>query len=140
MGASNTYGQGVQRGEDFPAQLESLLRGKGLRVSVSNQGVSGDTTAGMLSRFDSAVDGSTKVLVFQPGGNDDRRGVPREERQANIRALLAKAKERGIRVVMVSDEMYRGLPYQADRMHLTAEGYRALASRLLSQVISALRH
>jgi acyl-CoA thioesterase I len=80
-----------------------------------------------------------KVLVFQPGGNDDRRGVPREERQANIGALLAKAKERGIRVVTVTDDMYQGLPYQADRIHLTAEGYHALASKLLPRVVSALR-
>ena len=51
LGASNTYGQGVARGEDFPAQLEKILRAKGLGVTVANAGVSGDTTAGMLARL-----------------------------------------------------------------------------------------
>ena len=35
LGASNTYGEGVARGEDYPAQLEALLRARGHNVSVA---------------------------------------------------------------------------------------------------------
>lgn len=138
LGASNTYGKGVNRGEDFPAQLEAMLHGKGVRVSVANAGINGDTTAGMLSRFDSAVDGSTRVLVLQPGGNDARKGVG-DQRASSISAMLAKAAQRRIKVVMVENGMFRGLPHQVDGVHLTPEGYRMLAASLLPRVMSGLR-
>jgi acyl-CoA thioesterase I len=138
LGASNTYGKGVNRGEDFPAQLEAMLHAKGLRVSVANAGVNGDTTAGMLSRFDSAVDGATRVLVLQPGGNDFRKGVG-DRRGSNIGAITAKAAQHHIRVVMVENGMLRGLPHQVDGQHLTPDGYRMLAAALLPRVMSGLR-
>ncbi|CCE08368.1 putative acyl-CoA thioesterase [Bradyrhizobium sp. STM 3843] len=138
LGASNTYGKGVNRGEDFPAQLEAMLHAKGLRVSVTNAGVNGDTTAGMLSRFDGAVDGSTRVLLLQPGGNDFRKGVG-DQRAGNVSAILAKASQHHIRVVMVENGMLRGLPHQMDGVHLTPDGYRMLAAALLPRVTGSLR-
>jgi acyl-CoA thioesterase-1 len=137
LGASNTYGQGVGRGEDFPAQLEKILRAKGLSVTVANAGVSGDTTAGMLARLDGALNSDTKVLVLQPGGNDARKGA--NDTQANVAAIKAAAAGRHIKVVMVPGAMFRGLPHQDDDIHLTADGYRALANELAPQVAGALR-
>jgi acyl-CoA thioesterase I len=138
LGASNTYGKGVNRGEDFPSQLEAMLRAKGLNVSVANAGVSGDTTYGMLARFDGVVDPGTRLLILQPGGNDARQGLPESERNSNISAIVAKATAHHIRVVMVPNTMFRGLPHQSDEMHLTPDGYRMLASELLPGVMSAL--
>jgi acyl-CoA thioesterase-1 len=92
----------------------------------------------MLSRFDGAVDGSTRVLVLQPGGNDFRRGVG-DQRGSNISAILAKASQRHIRVVMVENAMLGGLPHQVDGQHLTPDGYRMLAAALLPRVMGGLR-
>jgi len=139
LGASNTYGKGVNRVEDFPSQLEAMLRAKGLNVSVTNAGVSGDTTYAMSARFDGVIDSGTRVLILQPGGNDARKGLSEGERQGNISAIVAKAASGHIKVVMVPNEMFRALPHQADEMHLTPEGYRLLASELLPKVMSALR-
>jgi len=50
LGASNTYGKGVARNQAFPAQLETILRAKGLAVHVINAGINGDTTEGMVSK------------------------------------------------------------------------------------------
>jgi acyl-CoA thioesterase-1 len=138
LGASNTYGKGVNRGEDFPSQLEAMLHAKGLHASVANAGVNGDTTAGMLSRFDGAVDGSTRVLLLQPGGNDARKGVG-DQRASNISTIAAKASQHHIKVVMVENGMFRGLPHQVDGQHLTPEGYKMLAAALLPRVIGGLR-
>ena len=52
-----------------------MLRAKGLNVSVTNAGVSGDTTYGMLARFDGVVDSGDAALLLQPGGNDARKGL-----------------------------------------------------------------
>ena len=59
FGASETAGYGVGSNEAWPARLEAMLRAKGYDVSIANEGVSGDTTAGMLSRLVSAVPNGT---------------------------------------------------------------------------------
>jgi acyl-CoA thioesterase-1 len=139
LGASNTYGQGVERGEDFPAQLEKLLHVKGFKVSVANAGVSGETTDGMRARLDAALSTDTRVLLLQPGGNDSRHGMSASQTQDNVASIKAAAAARHIRVVMVPNPMFRGLPHQSDGMHLTPEGYRTLAEELEASVASALR-
>ena len=78
LGASNTYGKGVARGQDFPAQLQAMLKARGLDARVTNAGINGDTTAGMLARLSSAVPAGTQIVILQPGGNDRRRGVAAE--------------------------------------------------------------
>jgi acyl-CoA thioesterase-1 len=73
LGASNTFGKGVSRGQAYPAQLEVLLRARGISVHVVNAGINGNTTGEMLARLDSAVPKGTRVVILQPGGNDRRK-------------------------------------------------------------------
>jgi len=75
LGASNTAGKGVSRQEAYPAQLEIMLRARHYDGGVANAGVSGDTTWGMLNRLESAVPIGTRVVILQPGGNDERHGA-----------------------------------------------------------------
>jgi acyl-CoA thioesterase-1 len=134
LGASQTAGKGVSTGEAYPAQLEAMLRARGLDVTVVNAGVSGDTTGGMMARLDSAVPKGTRVVILQPGGNDLRKGAPNYT--AELRSRLSAM---GARVVMLPNEMFRGKPRQPDGQHLTPEGYRMLAQQLVGPVASALR-
>jgi acyl-CoA thioesterase-1 len=136
LGASNTYGKGVARKEAYPAQLEAMLRASGLDVRVVNAGISGDTTGGMASRLDGAVPAGTKLVILQPGGNDARKG--QGDGAANLAAVNSRLAARGIKVVMLPNQMLSGLPHQPDGMHLTPEGYRMLAAALLPQVKSAI--
>ena len=138
LGASNTRGIGVAFEEAFPAQLEAMLRAKGYRGRVLNAGISGDTTAGMLTRLDNAVPPDTRVVILQPGGNDlRRRGGGPAARDANIQQIVARLSARGIQVVMLDNDMLHAVPNeyrQADGEHLTPEGYRLLASWLVPKV------
>jgi len=138
LGASNTRGMGVAFEAAYPAQLEAMLRTKGYRGRVLNAGISGDTTAGMLSRLDSAVPPDTRVVVLQPGANDlRRRGGGSAAREANIEQIVSRLSARGIQVVMLDNDMLRAVPdqyRQADGEHLTPEGYRLLASWLVPKV------
>lgn len=132
LGASQTNGKGVSRDQAYPAQLEAMLRARGRNAQVINAGVDGDTPSGMLSRLDGAVPAGAKVVVLQPGTNAvDGAAV------SQIRARLAA---RGVRVIMLEGprQMVPAAYRQADGQHLTAEGYRLLASRLLPQVLHAL--
>jgi acyl-CoA thioesterase I len=133
LGASNTYGKGVARNQAYPAQLEAILRAKGMSVRVVNAGINGDTTEGMLGRLDSAVQNGTSAVILQPGGNDRRKGRP--DRTAEIQSRLAARK---IPVIMLGNSMLGGLPHQSDGQHLTPEGYHMLAEAIASQVSGAI--
>jgi len=134
LGASQTAGKGVSTAEAYPAQLEAMLRARGLDVTVVNAGISGDTTGGMMARLDGTVPKGTRVVIPQPGGNDLRKGAPNYT--AELRSRLSAM---GVRVVMLPNEMFRGKPRQPDGQHLTPEGYRMLAQQLVGPVASALR-
>ena len=133
LGASNTYGKGVARGQAYPAQLEAILRAKGTNVRVVNAGINGDTTEGMLRRLDQAVPKGTSAVILQPGGNDRRKGSP--DRTSEIQSQLSA---RGIPVIMIPNSAFRGLPHQPDGQHLTPEGYHMLAEHVASQVAGAI--
>ncbi len=149
LGASNTAGYGVSRDQAYPAQLEAMLRAKGKDVRVANAGLSGDTSAGMLGRLDSAVPEGTRVVILDPGNNDIKACTERwrpqrcatpGQRAASIGAIAGRLRSRGIRVFMANIE-FRLIPlahWQADRRHLTAEGHRVIASRLATQIAPAI--
>jgi acyl-CoA thioesterase-1 len=137
LGASNTYGKGVARNQAYPAQLEALLRARGLSVRVINAGINGDTTGGMLGRMDSAVPKGTSAVILQPGGNDRRKGSG-GDRAGNIAEIEKRLSARGVRVIMLENQALHGLPHQPDGQHLTPEGYRMLAESLVSQVAGAV--
>jgi acyl-CoA thioesterase-1 len=117
-----------------------MLRAKGFNVRVVNAGINGDTTGGMLSRLDRAVPARTALVLLQPGSNDMRNDMRKGQGDgmANIAAINTRLTARGIKVMMVPNQMSHGLPHQPDGIHLTPEGYRMLAGALVSQVSSAI--
>jgi acyl-CoA thioesterase I len=135
LGASNTYGKGVARNQAYPAQLEAILRAKGHTVRVINAGINGNTTRQMLARLDSATR-SASLVILQPGGNDRRKGEG--DTTQNIAEILSRLGARGVRVVMMENGMFRGLPKQPDGQHMTPEGYRMLAEAIAGQVEGSL--
>lgn len=137
LGASHTYGKGVGRGEDYPAQLENLLIQKGFDVQVINSGVNGQTTGKMLERLEASVPPNTVIVILQPGGNDKRKGVG-YERASNIAKIQQRLKAQGITVIMMENLVFRRYPKQADGQHLTPAGYHDLARWILPKVIAAL--
>jgi acyl-CoA thioesterase-1 len=137
LGASVVQGYGVGSGEAFPQQLEAMLHAKGKQYSVSNQGVFGDTTAGVLARLDSAVPQGTRIVILLIGGNDVRRGATVGQAKAGTGEIIARLQARKIRVINAS-------PYYAaarsrrmvlpDGIHLNAEGQRYMATQLLPSI------
>jgi acyl-CoA thioesterase-1 len=137
LGASHTFGKGVSRGQDYPAQLENLLTQKGFEVQVINSGVNGQTTGKMLERLEASVPPNTVIVILQPGGNDKRKGVG-NKRAGNIAKIQQRLKAQGITVIMMENPVFRRYPKQADGQHLTPAGYHDLARWVLPKVIAAL--
>ena len=102
LGDSLTAGYGLPEGEGLVPQLQGWLAAQGADAVVVNAGVSGDTTAGGLARLDWALSPETDALIVTLGGNDMLRGLPPEEVRANLSAIVAAAKARGLPVLLVA--------------------------------------
>lgn len=101
LGDSLTAGYGLPEGEGLVPQLQEWLDARGAEVVLVNAGVSGDTTAGGLARLDWSLTAETDALILELGGNDMLRGLAPAEAQANLEAILARAGERGLPVLLV---------------------------------------
>ena len=104
LGDSLTAGLGLAQGDAYPALLQQRLNTEGLEYEVLNAGVSGDTSAGGLSRLDWALDGNVRVLVVALGGNDALRGLAPDELKRNLAQIIERAQARGIIVVLAGME------------------------------------
>jgi len=75
-----------------------------LGYEIVNAGVSGDTSAGGLSRLDWALEGDVRILVVALGGNDALRGLPLEELKGNLAQIIERAQAKHLRVVLAGME------------------------------------
>ena len=67
LGDSLSAGFGLPAQEAFPAKLGEALKRKGVAVTVSNAGVSGDTSSGGLERLDWSVPDGTDAVFLELG-------------------------------------------------------------------------
>lgn len=104
LGDSLTAGYGLESHQAYPALLEKRLQAAGFPVQVVNAGVSGDTSAGALSRLDWSLDGDVRVLIVALGGNDALRGLGVDQLRANLDAIFQRARARGITVILAGME------------------------------------
>jgi acyl-CoA thioesterase-1 len=104
LGDSLTFGLGLSPHEAYPALLQERLRRNGLDFHVVNAGISGDTSAGGLSRLDLALDGDVRVLVVALGANDGLRGLPVSQLRNNLSRIIERAQARGVTVVLAGME------------------------------------
>lgn len=104
LGDSLTAGLGLPADEAFPAILQRKIDQLHLNYEVVNAGVSGDTTAGGLRRLDWVLTGETRVLIVALGANDGLRGLPVEEIQGNLSAIISAARARRVTVLLAGME------------------------------------
>jgi len=109
LGDSLTAGYGLQPADSFPAQLEEALHDAGYDVRVINAGVSGDTSAGGLSRLEWALADKPHLVLVELGGNDALRGLPPAETYANLESILTRLKKDGVAIVLAGMRAPRNL-------------------------------
>ncbi len=104
LGDSLTQGYGLPPAEGFVPQLEAWLAARGADVRLINAGVSGDTTAGGLSRVDWTLTPEVDAMIVALGGNDLLRGIDPAESRANLDGILAAADAAGVEVLLIGME------------------------------------
>jgi acyl-CoA thioesterase-1 len=104
LGDSLTAGLGLPPDQSVPALIQQRLEDAEYAYQVVNAGVSGDTSAGGLSRLDWSLAGDVRVLVIELGANDGLRGLPAGAMRQNLGEIITRAKERGITVLLTGME------------------------------------
>jgi len=90
--------------ESFPARLQAYLDAAGYRWTVSNAGMSGDTTSRGLARFATAVPHDTDILLLELGANDGLRGVEIATIERNLSQMIERAQAMDIHVLLCGME------------------------------------
>ena len=102
LGDSLTAGFGLAAENALPEQVASIFQAEGIEARVVNAGVSGDTTANGLARFDwSVAAANADLVVVALGANDYLMGVDPELVKQNLSAIIQKAKDSQIECILV---------------------------------------
>ncbi|MEO8199964.1 MAG: arylesterase [Gemmatimonadota bacterium] len=88
LGTSITAGLGVDPEQAYPQLIQAKLDSAGLEYQVVNAGVSGETSAGALSRIGWVLRQRPAVLVIETGANDGLRGQSPASVERNIQSLI----------------------------------------------------
>ncbi|HLL13471.1 MAG TPA: arylesterase [Pyrinomonadaceae bacterium] len=125
LGDSLTAGYGLSLHESYPSLLQEQLKRDGFDYEVVNAGVSGDTTAGGLSRLDWTLEGDVRFVILELGANDILRGLPTSETRRNLAQIIERSRARGAQVLLAG--MLAPTNYGAEYQRASMEIFPALA-------------
>ena len=100
LGDSLSAGLGLSAQAAFPARLQKALNDKGIKVDLTNAGVSGDTTSGGRDRLDWSIPEGTEAVILELGANDALRGIDPAVSRAALTDILTRLKARKIAVLL----------------------------------------
>lgn len=123
LGDSLTAGYGLDQGNGFVPQLETWMSAQGADVTIMNAGVSGDTTAGGLSRVAWTLTPDVDAMIVALGGNDYLRGLDPAVSKANLDGILSAGQDAGVEMLLVglSVGSNYGLDYKQEFEGMYAE-------------------
>jgi acyl-CoA thioesterase-1 len=143
FGNSLSAGFGLEAGLSFPDFLQKKLDAEKYPWRVVNQGISGDTTEGGVSRIDAANALKPEIVVLELGGNDGLRGLPLETTRENLETMIVAFQKSGAKVVLAG--MTLPPNYGPEYIHQFENIYRDLAAKykltlipfLLADIVTA---
>ena len=133
LGTSLTAGYGLPTPDSaYPAVVQQLLDSAGLRYTVVNAGVSGESSAGALRRVDWVLKARPAFLVIETGANDGLRGQDPDSVRANIQLMIDRSRSQSpdTRIVLAGMEALPNLGQDYVRRFRTVFPALAKANRL----------
>ena len=93
---------GLEPSQGWVTLLQTRLKAQGYDYTVVNGCVSGETTAGGLSRLPTALGQHTPAIVLlELGSNDGLRGTPLKVMQENLGQMIRLSRKAGAKVVLL---------------------------------------
>lgn len=142
VGDSLSAGYGLQPGQGWVELLQQRLQQHRPSYRVINASISGDTTAGGLSRIEGHLaEYQPDILLLELGANDGLRGLPLGMMKQNLNTIVKRAKTIKVAVVLIGMQMppnygrrYTERFYQVYK-EVAAEQQLALVPFLLDGVV-----
>lgn len=101
LGDSLSAGYGLPRESGWVSLLERRLKSQGHPHRVVNASISGDTSAGGLSRLPAALEAHRpQIVLIELGGNDGLRAQPVPQLRANLEKMVALSRAAGATPVL----------------------------------------
>lgn len=101
FGDSLTAGYGLSPDQAFPALVEKKCIENATPCKAINAGLSGETSAGGLSRIDWVLRQPIDVFVLELGANDGLRGLPLEQTRQNLQSIIDRVKAKNPKAKIV---------------------------------------
>lgn len=102
FGDSLSAAYGIPRESGWVALLAQRLQAGKSHYQVVNASVSGETTAGGLTRLPALLKAhKPQQIILELGANDGLRGLPLAQTQRNLEAMIALAEKQGGQVLLI---------------------------------------
>jgi len=92
VGTSLTAGLGLDPDSAYPMLIQQKIDSAGLSYTVTNAGVSGETSSGLLDRLDWLLRGNFSTMVLETGANDGLRGVAPSTLKKNLETIVDRVR------------------------------------------------
>ncbi len=128
LGDSLSAGYGIAPEEGWVALLDQRLHQQALEIDVVNASISGETTAGGLSRLPKLLEKyQPSVVIIELGGNDGLRGYPISAMRKRLVETIELSRERQAKVLLLGMQIPPN--YGSRYSNLFAESYPLIAEQ-----------
>lgn len=102
LGDSISAGYGIEVDQGWVALLQQKLIDANKHYSISNESISGDTSAGGLARIDRILSRQKPAMVLiELGANDGLRGLSPALMKTNLSEIIRRARQAGAKVMLL---------------------------------------
>jgi acyl-CoA thioesterase I len=103
LGDSISAGFGIEVQQGWVALLQNRLAAQHSPYVISNESISGDTSAGGLARIDDALRRhKPQIVLIELGANDGLRGLSPEAMKANLTEIVKRTEKTGAKVLLLA--------------------------------------
>ncbi|MBS1170146.1 MAG: arylesterase [Burkholderiaceae bacterium] len=133
VGDSLSAEYGIAYGTGWVALLNERAKAERIEAKIVNASISGDTTSGGKSRLPPLLaQHKPAVVIIELGGNDGLRGLPLASTEANLRAMIAAARQAKAKVLLT------GIQIPPNYGASYASSFAAMYAKLAKETKSAL--
>ena len=101
LGDSTTYGYMISRKKVWPSILNNKFAEEGKEINIINKGINGDTTSGMIARFErDCLNENADLLILMGGVNDIFMFQNIDKIKYNIKLIVETSNKNNVDIIL----------------------------------------